>query len=429
MFVIYNLFLMAMYPVIVVYFLWRIFGSGKSKISWRQQLGFFPENIYRKSKDRPRIWIHAVSVGETVVSAPIFQQLRSMLPNAELIVSTTTTTGNEMAKKAIPDVDQVIYFPLDLPIVVRRALDAVSPDVFVCVESELWPNFLAAVHSRGIPVIMVNGIISDKTYRRGLAIRGLYSWALSNIDRFLIQTDADASRMISLGASPKSVEIAGNCKFDQADEELTPSEVDEMRRKYGLMNGSPVFVAGSTNPGEDEPVLDAFAAARKSHPKLKLIIAPRQIERADEISAMAEARGFSCGRRSNSESLTGIEDVVILDTFGELASVYGIGDVAFVGGSLIRKGGHNILQPIAHGKPVFFGPYTFKSRDLVAQAKAAGVGFEIRDGRELGACMSELLSDTSRLNDIAVRSAKMMSSNRGASKRCADAIRQALNGK
>jgi 3-deoxy-D-manno-octulosonic-acid transferase len=426
MFLLYNLLILVLSPAIALYFIWRIVGSGKSRQSWRQQLGFLPESVRRRS-GRPRLWVQAVSVGETVASVPIFRELRALLPDAEMIVSTTTTTGQEMAGKSISEADHVIYYPIDLLPAVSRAISIVKPDVFVSVESEIWPNFLNALRRKKIPAVMVNGIVSDKTYRQAMKIRPVYRWALSNMDRFLMQTQADADRVIGLGAPRERVEVVGNCKFDQEGDGLMASETDNIRRRYGIRNGVPVFIAGSTNPGEDEPVLDAFALARGSHSKLKMVLAPRQLERADAIIEMASARGFTCCRRSASESLTGDEDIVILDTFGELASVYGIGNVAFVGGSLIPKGGHNILQPIAHGKPVFFGPYTFKSRDLVAQAKAAGVGFEVADGEDLGRRVSELLSDPGRLSEISESAVGMMKSNKGASRRCAEAIADVLN--
>lgn len=427
MFVLYNLLLLLLSPLIAIYYLWRVVGSGKSRGAWRHQLGLIPKDL-RRETERQRVWVHAVSVGETVASAPIFRELRRMLPDAELIVSTTTTTGNEMARKSIPEADRIIYYPLDLPCAVRRSLRRVKPDVFVSVESEIWPNFLAAAHRMGIPALVVNGIVSDRTFRQSKRIRLVYRWALSKVERFLMQTDVDARRIIALGAPPDSVEVTGNCKFDQEMDGLTPDERNEIRRQFGFMNGSRVFVAGSTNQGEDEPVLDAFLLARQVHPGLRMVLAPRQIERADPICDMIAVRGLSYGRRSRSEDLTGAEDVVVLDTFGELASVYGIAEVAFVGGSLIPKGGHNILQPIAHGSPVFVGPHTFKARDLVAQARAAGVGFEVADGSELGRGITDLLSDGEKLDGIRRRAAEMIASNKGASRRSAEAIVAAMRG-
>jgi len=422
MFLVYNLLLFLLSPVLAGYFLWRIFGSGKSRQTWRQQIGLLPDNVRRKSNGRLRIWVHAVSVGESVASAPILREIKSLVPDAEIVVSTTTTTGQEMARKSLVDVEHFIYFPLDFPMFVRSSLKAVRPDIFVSVESEIWPNFLAAAKSMGIPAFIVNGIISDNTVKNGMKISPIYRWALSNVERMLMQTEADAERIISLGAAESKVEVIGNCKFDQESDPLAEPEIDELRKRFGVADGQKVFVAGSINPGEDEPVLDAYKLVRQTVHGLKLVLAPRQIERADAIADMACERGFSCGRRSLPESITGSEDVVILDTFGELAAVYAIGDVSFVGGSLIPKGGHNILQPIAQGKPVFYGPYMFKSRDLVRLAEAAGVGFEIKDAEDLAGRIADLLSNEAKLNEIRQYALEMMAANRGAAKRYVEKI-------
>ncbi|MBI2844130.1 MAG: 3-deoxy-D-manno-octulosonic acid transferase, partial [Armatimonadetes bacterium] len=425
--VLYNLFLLVLIPLLVCYYLYRVFGSGKSRGSWRQQMGLLPEEVRRRSA-RPRVWLQVVSVGEVVASTSIVNELKRLVPDVELVISTTTATGQEMARRSIPDAEHVIYFPLDLPAVVRRSIEVVQPDVFVSVESEIWPNFLSAVRQEGIPALVVNGIISDRTYRWGMRLRPTYKWALSNVRRFLMQTSADAERIISLGAPRDRVEVCGNCKFDQENGALSREEFEEMRRRFGFTNGRRVFIAGSTNPGEEEPVLGAFLAARKEHPDLSLVLAPRQIDRAESIQEMVRSLGLACCRRSEPESAVSGRDVVILDTFGELANVYGIGDVAFVGGSLIPKGGHNILQPIAHGKPVLFGPFMHKARDVVSQAKAAGVGFEVSDGSDLGRRVADLLASPEKLEIIHLNAISMMERNRGASRRCAEAIAQVMAG-
>lgn len=427
----YNLGLILLYPAIAIYILYRVLISRKSKSSWRQQMGFvdLPDAI----RVRDRIWIHAVSVGESVATAAVVSEIKRSLPDVAVVVSTTTETGQAMACKSIQDADGFLYYPFDLPMFVSRSLARVEPCVFATVDTEIWPNFLHLARRRGVKTAIVNGTVSDKTLSGARRVPWLYKWALSNVDCFCMQSDADAQRIIKLGADAKKVVVAGNVKADQASESLGKPEKDELRSKFGFCGDMPVFVAGSTNPGEDGPVLDAFMAARESHPYLRLIIAPRQIERGEEIAALAREKGLKCGRRSASKSITGGEDVIILDTFGELASVYAIADVAFVGGSLIPRGCHSILQPIAQGKPVFFGPYTFKAKDLVAQAKAADVGFEVSDGAQLGREISHFLGAPELLGDVARRCMDMMSANRGASKRTADALvelyRQSLAGR
>lgn len=420
MFIIYNLVLLILSPFIALFILHRVFISGKSRKSWRQQLGGV--NIPAEIRDKKRIWIHAVSVGESVATAGVVSEIKKALPNAGVLISTTTEKGQEMAHKSVKDADGFLYYPFDLAPYVLRSLTRVKPVVFASTDTEIWPNFLHLAHRRGVRTAMINGTVSDKTLAGAKKVPWIYRWALSNVDRFCMQSQADAERIIAMGADSSKVVVTGNCKADEAGEPLGEAEKDEIRSRFKLSKGENVFIAGSTNPGEDEPVLDAFLAARKLHPHLRLIIAPRQIERRDEIDALARERGFTCGWRSDPATITGIEDVMLLDTFGELAKVYAIAEASFVGGSLIPRGCHSILQPIAQGKPVFFGPYTFKAKDLVAQAKAAGVGFEVKDGVDLGKQLTDMLADNTRLEDIRLRCEKMMKANRGAAKRTAEQL-------
>jgi len=430
-FVLYNLVLLLLSPFIALFLLHRVFISRKSRNSWRQQMGRveLPEAIRKKD----RIWIHAVSVGESVASAAVVTELKHALPDVAVVMSTTTETGQEMARKSVKDSDGFFYYPFDLLPFVVGSLASVKPLVFASTDTEIWPNFRHVARKRGVKTAMINGTVSDKTLVGARKAPWVYKWTLSNIDRFCMQSQADAERIVALGADPARVTVTGNCKADVSVTPLTDAEKDELRSRYKLPMDARVFVAGSTNPGEDGPVMDALLIARERHPSLRMIVAPRQIERAEEICELARQKGFACGRRSQPASITGAEDVIVLDTFGELAQVYAIADVSFVGGSLIPRGCHSILQPISQGKPVFFGPYTFKAKDLVAQAKAAGVGFEIPDGEGLGREIDRMLSDDALLADIRVRCEAMMNANLGASKRTADALvelyRQAAGGR
>lgn len=417
----YNTALTILSPAAAAWYLHRVFVSGKSRESWKQQLGMLSD-IPERTAEKPRIWVQAVSVGETVASVPIVAAIKEILPNSEIFFSTTTTTGQKVAQKSVKSADKVFYFPIDFPFAVNRSLRKINPDVFVSIESEIWPNFLQSAKKYSVKTAIVNGIVSDKTMKRSGRILWLYRWALSCVDVFCMQSTQDMERIIKLGAPKDRVTVKGNCKFDEPVPMLNAKERTELRRRFKLDDLSPIFVAGSTNPGEDEPVLDAFKAARDVHPNLKMILAPRQIERAQEIADMAAARGLFAGFRSRSEELTGNEDVILLDTLGELATVYSIAEVAFVGGNLIKKGGHNILQPIAHGKPVFFGPYTFKCRDIVRMAKESGVGFEISGADDLGKELTKAVGNKTWLTEIERKAEKLMTDNRGASRRCAEAV-------
>jgi len=424
-FLIYNLALLILSPAIALYVLYRVLVSGKSRKAWRQQLGGVA--LPRELNGRDRVWIHAVSVGESVASAAVVSGLKKSLPDVSVIVSTTTQTGQKMARKSIEDADAFIFYPFDLLPAVWRSLRRVRPVVFASTDTEIWPNFRLVARRLGVKNAIINGTVSDKTISGAIWVPWIYRWTLANIDRFCMQTQADADRIISLGAEPGRVTVMGNIKADQCGNPIDVAEKSRIRSWFKLPDNARVFVAGSTNPGEDGPVIDAFIAARRAHPELKLVIAPRQIERREEIAGLARDKSLTCGWRSEPESITGAEDVFILDTFGELARVYAIADVTFVGGSFIPKGCHSILQPIAQGKPVFFGPYTFKAKDLVAQAKAAGVGFEARDGADLGRRIDGILGDRAALDDVRLRCEELMRENQGAAKRTVDALVELYN--
>jgi len=419
--IIYNTLLAVASPVLLAVYIWRILVSKKSNESWRENLGALP-----RFADRPEgkklVWIHAASVGEVVASLPIQEELRRLLPDAIILMTTVTQTGNAMACKSAKSADAIAYLPLDYSMFMNRALDRMRPDVFVMVEAEIWPNLLAAAKQRGIPTILTTGVISDRSIERNWWAGWLMSWATHNIDHCWMQTRTDAERIKVMGARPESIKVVGSTKFDQEGGRLSEEAVRELRMAMGLTNGEPVFVAGSTNPGEDEPVLTAFQKMREAIGDLRLVIAPRQIERGDEIRAFAESKGFKCASRSRKETFSENCDVLVLDSYGELASVYALGEITFVGGSLIPKGGHSLVQPILQGKPVIFGPHTFKTRDIAQMAISAGVGFEVQDAEELATTGLELLSAPGRLADIESACKRLVAENQGASIRCAELI-------
>ncbi|MDH7600884.1 MAG: 3-deoxy-D-manno-octulosonic acid transferase [Armatimonadota bacterium] len=423
-FLIYNLIILFLSPAIVIFILWRILVTKKSAYSWRDQLGFV--RLPDLPSDKPRIWIHAVSVGESVAGAGVVAQLKRIVSEAVVIVSTTTHTGQEMARKCIAGADAFFYYPFDLLPSVELAVSRTRPSVFASIDTEIWPNLRHVLRRRGIPNAVINGTVSDKTMRGARLLPWLYRWTFSNIDLFCMQSAEDAERIIALGADPSRVRVTGNCKADEAEGPLSDEDRSKLRESLKLPADARVVVAGSTNPGEDQPVLEAFAAARRVYPDLRLIVAPRQIERKREIRELALGLGLSCGFRSQPETVTGNEDVIVLDTFGELSRVYAIADAAFVGGSLIRKGGHSILQPISQGKPVLFGPHTFKQRDIVNQAKRAGVGFEVSDAQSLAGELVRLLGDRQLLDGIGRRCAELIAANAGASIRTAEALADLL---
>ena len=402
--IIYNVLLVLLLPVATVYLLWRLVIRGKSREGLAERLGSVPPAARSpQGNNDPIIWLQAVSVGEVAAAQPILHHLRLAEPAARLVLSTTTPTGRQMAEKLDLEVDALIYFPFDFPVVTERALRGIAPDMLVMVETELWPNLLAATHSRGIPTAIVNARISDSGYRKYKLARPVFSWVLSNVDLICAQSEQDAERFISLGAAAERVVVCGNSKFDEHFPHLPPEEAAKWRQDFGFLQDAPVLIAASTHPGEDEIILQAFDQLHSRHPGLQLIIAPRHPHRGDEIERLITEHGYATYRRSRALKQVQVDNpspaaasaevrVVLLDTIGELSQVFSIGTVVFMGGSLVPQGGHNILQPLAQGKPVIFGPHMHNFRDITDIVIREEAAISINNLPELVEAADALLS-------------------------------------
>jgi 3-deoxy-D-manno-octulosonic-acid transferase len=335
-------------------------------------------------------WIHAVSVGEAITALPLVAGLRERCPGLPLVVTTVTETGARVVREQMAAVAEHRYFPLDLPGAIDRVLDAIDPAFLVCMETELWPNLVRRLHRRGVPVMIANGRLSDRSFRRYAMVRRLLRATLEQIRTFAMQSEEDARRIVALGAPAARVVVTGNMKHDAAAPD--PREAAAWRERLGLRGR--VWIAGSTHPGEEAAVLDAHAGARARHPGLALIVAPRHPERAPEVVALVEARGWRARLRSEGGAGPGEPGtVVVLDTVGELSTLYSVADVVFVGGSLVPRGGHNLLEPARLGKPVLFGPHTANFREAAALLASGGGGLVVEDGAGLAARLGALLAD------------------------------------
>lgn len=412
----YNLILVLALPAILPW-LWRRRAQGKEDAArWGERWGRYPD-LDAPGK-APRIWVHAVSVGETMAAAAVLRALRERFPDAHLLLTTITPTGQEVAAKR-PEVDAVLYFPLDFPWTVRRALDRARPDLILLMEGEIWPNFLVRAHRRGARIAVLNGRLSDRKLPQWRRIAPLIAGGLRAVDRYAMQSDEDARRIVSLGVAPERVAVLGNTKFDEAAQPLDAAARAALRRDLGIPDGAPVLVCGSTREskvgGDDEEVLVARALARirQRFPDLRVVVAPRHVERADAVArALPGAARRSLGQ-------TGPD--LILDTYGELARVYAVADLAFVGGSLVPWGGQSVFQPLAQGVPALFGPHMNNQRDIAALALAEGVGFEVADADALAAEAIRLLSlDPAEKAALASRAQALIARNQGAAARCAD---------
>jgi len=345
----------------------------------RARLGFGAP----KANGRRAGWLHAVSVGEAIAATPLVEGLRRLYPELPLVVTTVTSTGAQIVRERFAGLATHRFFPLDLPWVARRVSASINPAFLICMETELWPNTLRAVAAGGVPVMIANGRISDRSYPRYRLVRGFLGRVLEDVRVFAMQSDEDARRIIGLGAAPERVVVTGNLKTD-APVVDSAGAVDLWRRLLGLTRTQRVWIAGSTHPGEEDMVLEAHATASVDCPELVLVLAPRHPERAPEVQALLERRGWPVARRSGLPAArvrppTAVPPVIVLDTVGELATLYALADVVFVGGSLVPLGGHNVLEAAQRRKPVMVGPHTGNFRESAGLLESVGASLVVRE--------------------------------------------------
>ncbi len=428
MYLIYStlsvLFVLAVSP----YFLYQAIRYKKYVASLPQRLGYLPVSFNLDGEES--IWIHAVSVGEALTARAIVDQLRERYPRLRIFMSTTTMTGQQVAKTHVQHVDAVFYFPFDLGFIVRRTLRIVRPKLFVIMETEIWPNLLRECRRHGVKTVLVNGRISTRSFPRYRMTRVFFRRVLADLDRACMQSDESARRLIEIGMEPKKVIVTGSLKFDSV--ELPPTNISargpyRVLRYFRVAEDRPVLIAASTLKGEEEPVLAAFAAIKRVLPQTLLIIAPRKPERFSEAEALAINAGFTVSRRTDmpvdSEPRT---EVVILDTIGELAHLYQIATAVFVGGSIVDAGGHNILEPAAYGKAVVFGPHMHNFAEIAATFLENKAAEQVVSPDDLGPALLALLTDPVRRARLGAAARALVDANRGARGRTLDVIAHLL---
>ena len=415
MYLAYSLISLLIFALVSPYFVYQAVRYKKYVGSLRQRLGYLP--IALNLDQEPSIWIHAVSVGETLTVKALIADLRAQYPRLRIFLSTTTIAGQQVAKKNL-QVDGVFYFPFDWTFTVRRTLAVVKPRLFVMMETEIWPNLLRECRERGIKTVVINGRISAKSYPRYRLVRPLFRRVLADIDRFCMQSDESARRIIDLGADPARVTVTGSLKFDSLPTSALVSHGrprELVLRYFRVPPARVVLVAGSTMKQEDAAVLRAFARIRSITPGALLVVAPRQRERFDEVERLARDEGFSVARRSNlAVDADPRADVVVLDTFGELAQVYQIATVVFVGGSLADYGGHNILEPAIFGKPIVFGPHMHNFREIADTFLTNHAAVQVQSERELEEALRNLVADPVRRAALGAAARALVETNRGA---------------
>ncbi|MGE5194373.1 MAG: 3-deoxy-D-manno-octulosonic acid transferase [Deltaproteobacteria bacterium] len=440
---VYVALLAAFSPVI----LFRIVARGKYRTGWSQKLlGRVPP----RDGDRSCLWFHAVSVGEVLQLEPLLEALSQHDPRLEFVISTTTPTGYDVAMKRYPG-RKIIYFPLDFSWAVNAALARINPTAIVLVELELWPNFVFAAARRSIPIVLVNGRISERSFRGYRRILPLMRAILKKISVLAVQSDAYAWRLIDLGADPARIHVTGSIKFDRVETDRDNPRTAALRRLFGLQEAEQrVFIAGSTQAPEERYALETYLQLLPQFPDLRLVLVPRHKERFDEVAKLVtdefklplirrshisiDAPESSPSPRAGTAMMSGgprgsaLPSVILLDTLGELSACWGLADIAFVGGSLTTRGGQNMIEPAGYGAAVLIGPNTWNFKDVVELLLSHEAALVVNSAAELTAKLNNLLTDSARAADLGNRGRKIVTAQRGATSRTVELIRKEFPG-
>jgi len=387
---VYLLVLLLLFP----WLLYKALTTGKYR---RGLLAKLLGHVDVPPSSRPRAWFHGVSVGEVHLLRQVVGAFRRRHPDWDCVVSTTTDTGFDEATKAFPDLP-VIFYPFDFSWAVRRLLNAVRPSLIVLAESELWPNFLLAAHSRDVPVVIVNGRLSPRSAARHRRLRWLTRFLWNRVALIVAQNQEHAESYRRIGIDPRRVLVSGSVKFDGVAADRGSQRVETMRQLLAVKPGDRVWVCGSTQTPEEEIALEIFRKLREEIPGLRLGLVPRQKDRFDEVAVLLERSGLPFVRRSRLQGPVGDPSAVVLvDSIGELGAIWGLAEVAFVGGSLDgRRGGQNMIEPAAYGAAVVFGPHVWNFKDIAARLVGVEGAVQVNDGEELGSVVRELFLDGER---------------------------------
>jgi 3-deoxy-D-manno-octulosonic-acid transferase len=405
------------------YWLFQMVRHGKYRKGLAERLGRLPSRLQLPEEQEPVIWVHAVSVGEVLAATGLVEELQRRFAQHRIFISTTTDTGQALARQRFGEA-KVLYFPMDFAFAIRPYLRALRPQMVVIAETEFWPNFMRLAHASGARIAVVNARISDRSWPSYRRFRGLLRRLLANVDLFLAQTPEDAARLKDIGAAPERVRVTGNLKFD-IPAPAPPAIVESVRKSIAASGAGPVLVCGSTVEGEEPLLLKAFENLLVQHPRAVMILAPRHPERFGAVAALLEQMSIRFCRRSlwNGEPLTG--GVFLLDTIGELAALYAAADVAFVGGSLVPRGGHNIIEPAQHGVAIVVGNHTENFRGIVSLFQSRDA-VRIAGPAELPLLLLELLANDTERRALGQRAADTMRSQIGATERTAGELQKLL---
>ena len=412
---------------IIPYHLYRSASRGR-RAAFAERFGSIPRERVATLGGKEIIWVHAVSVGETMAAKPLLTALRQRFPDKRIVLSNVTETGRSIGEK-LPEVDLCIYLPFDYRFAVRRVLQSLRPSLVVIVETEIWPNFLRTAAGLGIPTVMVNGRISDRSFGRYLKLDWFFRPVLAHFTALCMQTDEDARRIIAIGADSGRVHVTKNLKYDIPSVVLSPERKSLLKKEYRVPASLIVLTAGSTHAGEDELVLAAYRTILAAGHACLLVLVPRHPERAGQVGELLKKESIPFSLRSELKDKTSdfrTGEALLVDTVGELMTIYSLSDLVFVGGSLVPTGGHNVLEPASLGVPVVFGPHMSNFREIAAMVLASGGGVQVHDGAELASVLKELLADDERRTSMGRHGVALLDENRGATDRHMEIIASLL---
>ncbi len=425
LYLIYDILLFLSIPVIVPFYLLRFLRKGRLRKGIGERLGFLCGEKKSLLAGHDTIWVHAVSVGETMAARPLLKALKAWYPGHRIVLSTVTETGQGIGE-SIGDVDLCIYFPFDLRFSVKRLLKSIRPSLIVVVETEIWPNFLRCARLLDIPVVLANGRISDKSFGGYRCFSRVFRSVLMNFSALCMQTEEDARRIVAIGAPPSRVSVTKNLKYDLPVRIASDERKAELRSTYRIPRGIPVITAGSTHQGEEESLLTVYRALLDEGREIFLVLAPRHPERAEEVSGLLERMGIPFTRRSSLSARTRDfhrGEALLLDSVGELMGIYSLSDLVFVGGSLAPVGGHNLLEPASVGVPVLFGPHMNNFREIASKILSSAAGVQVTDASRLLSVIRGLLNNPAARAEMGGNGARLLLENRGATERHMEIIR------
>lgn len=425
----YNILIWLAMPFILAYHVYRSVSRNRPA-ALGARFGFVSADELKRLGGLRPVWVHAVSVGETIAVKPLLTALKKEYPDTPIILSNMTETGRLVAS-GLATVDLSLYFPFDYSFAVRMMLEKINPRLVVVVETELWPNFFRSARTLGIPVMVVNGRISDRSYGRYLKLRGFFRRVLADLSACCMQSAEDARRIIQVGAPEERVLVTRNLKFDIPAGPMDQEQHRLSREKYRIPEDMPVFTAGSTHQGEEELVLSAYKGLLAQGKRVMLVLVPRHPERAAQVAALVAAHGLSCRCRSSlsrEQELFAPGEVLLVDTVGELLSIYALSELVFVGGSLVAVGGHNLLEPASVGKAALFGPHMGNFREIAAMTASYGAARQVSGGEELATAAAELMADEGLRSAMGENGLRLVREQGGATSLNMEVIRKLVGG-